>query len=1241
MFRSFVMVRRFLVVLVAAVLGLSVLVGVGSPVGAANTASEVLFDHDGDPDTSSVRRFGGSNRYATSVALAEAFVGSVGSGGFVDSVIVASGVSVVDAAAAAGLAASKSAPVLLTTPNRLSAAVEDFIVDEFITDVFIVGGVEAVSQAVEDALSELVTVRSVKRLGGVDRYASSVVLAEELGSPGVFCQSGLVTAVLVNADVSFADVIAVGPLAYALELPVLLTRVDELPVGVAAYLVDAEVERVVVVGGEAAVSQAVVDDLTAVGVSSVTRLSGDSRFATAVEVLNALDDCATVSLNASVVALINADAAADGVSAAPFLGSGADGVTAVLLVQTDQLPAETSDYLASIPLRNTASELVDQSITAIGGTAVVSAGVMQAAINAAATANPLTAEITAPISKPGETGVITIKFSGNVELSDDSTSAAYKNSALNKAFYTVGGGPLIAGDVLALVPDSDRSVKITLIDPLEAGDVISIIGGKISGVIASGDKRLVATTTLTIEVPKPDNLRPNVQITAADNAHEFSITVTEKNDRGGERIELSEITWKDSPLPATAEIYYQGEHPSDLAIVCLNGVQDQEYVATNAGFGLNRTINVNADNQFVDTCKTAPDSGETEILTAGDIIAVGADSVKDVQGNTNRSTRARVTSNEKHPTLVKASLSTPKVIENASATWTLSDPDFVAESGRLLTSRDKPLETAEGDPYHILLSPDSTHETYWSSNTLEACTDDGNAVREGRRQITYRVRSANEGTPEYNNLKDSLSGWSVTQHTNGVIITYFLHDCGLRHYTNNPNITSPNYELIISTRKSVEGVPGVPGMDAVPAVPGKTVEGVFIEGTPAVDEILAIPAIPAVVGHTVADVIEALGAHDQHPFGFYNSGNQLPFNNNYTFHAQYDSILGNAPPNGTSDPSDYVAPSNTDGGASANYQVLDVADLEETLTIKITANKEGIAKGAAGNAWQVNWTNLGPDADTDTEPSVSIDVITERSAINIVFEDNATLADILTAAESDTDFTNNFTMELDTGNPISNNPAALNQITGATSTNSSSSTKNLEGGVSDIDLTLQYNDVLESFDTPTFINDQSSSNGAFTGVSSFAISPVRYYRYHTPIGENIGTDYVHTGEEELLSFLTEDDPKTLAGTRRENLRDAGAHKHQPRLCPYNANITAAMQKTTAGPAECRLDTRGINMSSKIVLTIRSHNLLPERGQTLRLANSIARSYRHDVTATEVTVNADSSTTRYGASLPNTKILRSG
>ncbi len=1196
------MVRRFLVVLAAVVLGASVLVVAGSPASAANTASEVLSDHDDDAATPVVREFAGANRYATSVALARAFVNSVGSGGFADSVIVASGVSVVDAAAAAGLAASKSAPVVLTTPNRLSRVVENFIVDEFISEVFIVGGTEAVSQSVEDALADLATVRTVTRLSGPDRYATSVALAEEMGTPGVYCDSGEVTAILVNVDSTFADVIAVGPLAYALELPVLLTRANALPDVVSGYLVDAEVERVVIVGGETAVSEAVVADVTAVGVSNVVRLTGDSRYGTALAILEALEDCATITVSSSPAALINGDSAADGVAAGPLLGSGlggGTGVTPVLLVQTDQLPAETRDYLASIPLRNRASQLIDQSIVAIGGTAVVSQAVMQAAINAAITSKPLTATITAIPSNPG---VVKIKFSSNVELATAGT-AGYASSALNRAFYTVSGGPLFSGDMVARVSDEDaRSVVITLPDPLRAGDVISIAGGKISGAIASGDKRLVGATTFTVVTPVPDKLRPSVQITAADGAHEFAITVNEKNDRSNEKIEVTEVTWKGVALPATAGIYYQGRHASDLAIVCLNGVQNQEYIATSP---TNSAVNANVHDRFVDTCKTTPDLGAAQTLATGDVIAVEAEAVADVQGNTNRSTRARVTSNEKHPTLVSASVSNPTVVTNASVSWTVEDPAYVEAQGRRLTS--EPLMSGTGEPYHVFLHEDSTHFGYWTADTLDICRPDGRDIANGRQQLAYSV-----GEGSYDFLEEnadaivnrevsvngvvsrmSTTGHIVTKHDNGVIILYMLHDCrGYELGFRDPSfpIGQPIYELKIAARPD----------------------------------------------NTLADIIEAVEDHTKHPFGVYIptplGGGEFypPYDNGLTYVKAYDAIRNNFASSPDTpierDPTSGLV-TDPDGGVSVNFKIVSAAGIESNdLTVTITANKDGIAAGTAGNDWKVNWTNLGANADVDTDPSASVNIINERSIIDITFEDDATLADVLTAANANVEFTRNFTMDMDSSNLVSNNPAALEQITGPvvlynSTARSTQNTKKLAGGVSQATLTLHYNDVLEAFDAQTFIVDQAS--GAFVSVSTYTVSSERYYREHGEPGGNVAASDIATGEETLEPY---------------------SYASNPLLCAFDRNLAAADQATTAGPAdtECRSDTRGINMSSRIVLTLTSSDALPKRGQTLTLANSIAKNYRHDVTATDdVTTNADSTTTRYGASLPNTKTLRSG
>ncbi len=532
------MFHRFLVGLVVLALAASVLAI--PPAGAANTAVESLSDHDNNADTAQIRQFGGSNRYATSLALARAFTTGGGSAGFVESVIVASGESLVDAAAAAGLAASESAPVLLVPPGRLSRSVENFIVDEFISEVFIVGGTAAVSQDVEDALAALAPVRTVTRLAGADRYATAVAVANEIRSPGVYCETDLTTALLVNVDSSFADVIAVGPLAYALELPILLTQANALPAAVADYLSAAEIERVVVVGGTAAVSESVVAGINSAGIADVVRIGGVNRYETALEIRRALSECDTIALSPATIALVNGSAAADGVAAGPLLGVGLanDGITPVLLVNSDGLPgeglpgeglpgdglpSETRNYLRSLPTRNADASFVDVSFTAIGGTAVVPDSVVQAAIAAATTSSPITAIITA---NTGEKKV-TVTFSAPVSVASRGADG-FATSALNPAHYRVSDGVLFPDDTL-VASNGNRTITIGL-----SGNVglvenapISVADGKIKGL--GSDNRRVVGTQATARLLAPDNLRPRIDIFAPQGSHAIRLEIKEPN----------------------------------------------------------------------------------------------------------------------------------------------------------------------------------------------------------------------------------------------------------------------------------------------------------------------------------------------------------------------------------------------------------------------------------------------------------------------------------------------------------------------------------------------------------------------------------------------------------------------------------------------------------------------------------------------------------------------------------------
>ena len=155
----------------------------------------------------------------------------------------------------------------------------------------------------------------------------------------------------------------------------LLTPRTRLHQGVASYLSNAQIEHVVIMGGTAALSDAVSDSITALGVD-VTRLDGATRYDTAVEAANLVtgrydDGCFT----SRRIGLARARVPFDSFSAAPLL---ARLCAPLLLADPGAIPAATAEYLTQA--RNTAASSGDASIDVrvLGGNAAVS----QTAINA-------------------------------------------------------------------------------------------------------------------------------------------------------------------------------------------------------------------------------------------------------------------------------------------------------------------------------------------------------------------------------------------------------------------------------------------------------------------------------------------------------------------------------------------------------------------------------------------------------------------------------------------------------------------------------------------------------------------------------------------------------------------------------------------------------------------------------------------------------------------------------------------
>ena len=512
--------RRSLAAILAAMLMASVLAVVaGTPAQAANTSGEKLVE--------GAREFAGSDRYQTALKLATRFANDRGGIGSVSNAFVASGESLVDAVSVSGLAGFMDAPVLLTQSGSLHGAVADFIEDYGIGNIYVLGGEAAVSGDVEDALKGLANSPNVTRIQGDTRYDTSAAIASNLSGES-WCGTNENSAIVVNgSDDDLFNAVAIGPVANRLELPVLLTAGDELVDAVISYIDSENVEHVVVVGGEDSVSADVMTALSNAGVDTVERIGGDSAGEVSVAIADVIggdcaDDLSPVSSN--TVALINSNSVIDGIPAAPVLADDTDqlgnGLIPILAVG-DTLPASVRDYLAGTPEEVGGAKLHLQ-ILAIGGTAAVSDSVMDAAVDAAASADALSVQIGATTNdddgNPNPLAIgasqIQLKFNDDIFREDTETLTGLRNRL--EDILQINGVP---ADILTGAPGTDApcdpdSVTVTLEGrTLKAGDVVSIVAGTVL-VGADGDRRTVQPASATVPAAPVDRTRPSIQIVA-------------------------------------------------------------------------------------------------------------------------------------------------------------------------------------------------------------------------------------------------------------------------------------------------------------------------------------------------------------------------------------------------------------------------------------------------------------------------------------------------------------------------------------------------------------------------------------------------------------------------------------------------------------------------------------------------------------------------------------------------------
>lgn len=119
---------------------------------------------------------------------------------------------------------------------------------------------------------------AVERISGVDRFAVSAAVARR-------AYPGTAPVVFVATGVGFADALSAGPAAAALGGPLLLTTPTGLPAPVRDEIERLDPDRIIVIGGPASVSDAVVAQLASIQ-PETSRLWGADRYASSRAVLD-------------------------------------------------------------------------------------------------------------------------------------------------------------------------------------------------------------------------------------------------------------------------------------------------------------------------------------------------------------------------------------------------------------------------------------------------------------------------------------------------------------------------------------------------------------------------------------------------------------------------------------------------------------------------------------------------------------------------------------------------------------------------------------------------------------------------------------------------------------------------------------------------------------------------------------------------------------------------------------------
>ncbi|EQF23557.1 cell wall binding repeat 2 family protein [Clostridioides difficile CD160] len=316
---------------------------------------------------SNVVTVAGEDRIETAIELSSKYYNSDDKNAItadaVNNIVLVGSTSIVDGLVASPLASEKTAPLLLTSKDKLDSSVKSEIkrVMNLKSDtgintskkVYLAGGVNSISKDVETELKNMGL--KVTRLSGEDRYETSLAIADEIGLDN--------DKAFVVGGTGLADAMSIAPVASQLKdgdaTPIVVVdgKAKEISDDAKSFLGTSDVD---IIGGKNSVSTDIEDSIDSATGKTPDRISGDDRQATNAEVLKEDDyftDGEVVNYFVAKDGSTKEDQLVDALAAAPIAGRFKESPAPIILA-TDTLSSDQNVAVSKAVSKDGGTNLV-------------------------------------------------------------------------------------------------------------------------------------------------------------------------------------------------------------------------------------------------------------------------------------------------------------------------------------------------------------------------------------------------------------------------------------------------------------------------------------------------------------------------------------------------------------------------------------------------------------------------------------------------------------------------------------------------------------------------------------------------------------------------------------------------------------------------------------------------------------------------------------------------------------------